>query len=40
MVKVFLDPPLLSARLDALGWDCELTTDGTDWVIGQARPRE
>jgi hypothetical protein len=40
VVKVFLDPPRLSARLGALGWDCELTTDGPDWVIGRAWPRE
>jgi 2-polyprenyl-3-methyl-5-hydroxy-6-metoxy-1,4-benzoquinol methylase len=40
IVKVFLDPPRLAAHLDALGWDCELTVDGEDWVIGRARPRE
>jgi len=40
VVKVFLDPPRLTARLDALGWDCELEVDGEDWVIGRARPRE
>jgi trans-aconitate methyltransferase len=40
VVKVFLDPPRLVARLDALGWDCELGVDGEDWVIGRARPRE
>lgn len=40
VVKVFLDPPRLSARLGALGWGCELTTDGPDWVIGRAWPRE
>ena len=40
VVKVFLDPPRLAARLDALGWDCELKVDGEDWVIGRARPRE
>jgi 2-polyprenyl-3-methyl-5-hydroxy-6-metoxy-1,4-benzoquinol methylase len=40
VVKVFLDPPRLAARLDALGWDCDLAVDGEDWVIGRARPRE
>ena len=40
VVKVFLDPQRLGARLGALGWDCELTADGPDWVIGRARPRE
>ena len=39
LVKVFVDPPLLQARLDALGWSCELETDSIDWVIGRAWPR-
>ncbi len=39
LVKVFVDPPLLQARLDALGWSCEMEADSTDWVIGRARPR-
>jgi 2-polyprenyl-3-methyl-5-hydroxy-6-metoxy-1,4-benzoquinol methylase len=38
LVKVFVDPPELQARLDALGWSCELVADGTDWVIGRAQP--
>lgn len=39
VVKVFVDPPQLKARLDALGWSCELGADDTGWVIGRARPR-
>ncbi len=39
LVKVFLDPPQLQARLDALGWSCELEVDNTDWVIGRAQPK-
>ena len=39
VVKVFVDPPQLKARLGALGWSCELEADNTDWVIGRARAR-
>jgi SAM-dependent methyltransferase len=39
VVKVFVDPPRLKARLGALGWSCGLEADGTDWVTGRARPR-
>jgi 2-polyprenyl-3-methyl-5-hydroxy-6-metoxy-1,4-benzoquinol methylase len=37
VVKNFVDPPRLEARLRELGWDCEIRRDGDDWVRGEAR---
>ena len=38
IVKNFVDPRPLEARLAALGWDCAIRRDGTDWICGLARP--
>ncbi len=38
IVKNFVDPAELTARLAGLGWRCAVWRDGTDWVYGQARP--
>ena len=38
VVKNFVDPASLVARLGELGWDCTIRRDGTDWVSGEARP--
>jgi SAM-dependent methyltransferase len=38
LVKVYLDPDGLVARLAALGWAAEIRPDGDDWLVGQARP--
>ena len=40
LVKVFLRPGQLSARLRQLGWQSHIRRDGPDWVIGEACPRE
>lgn len=40
LVKVFVDPGQLSARLGQLGWQSRIRRDGPDWVIGEACPRE
>jgi trans-aconitate methyltransferase len=37
LVKVFVEPKNMVARLDRLGWRCELTLDGTDWMVGRAQ---
>jgi 2-polyprenyl-3-methyl-5-hydroxy-6-metoxy-1,4-benzoquinol methylase len=37
IVKNFIDPPALVARLGGLGWQCRIDRDG-DWVLGEARP--
>jgi demethylmenaquinone methyltransferase/2-methoxy-6-polyprenyl-1,4-benzoquinol methylase len=44
IVKAYLDPPELTARLAALGWQADVTPLGSGWVVGQAvqagsRPR-
>ena len=39
LVKRFVDPPRLTARLESIGWSCGIERDGADWVIGRARPR-
>jgi demethylmenaquinone methyltransferase/2-methoxy-6-polyprenyl-1,4-benzoquinol methylase len=39
VVKVFVDPPQLEARLGALGWSCEMEVDNFDWVIARAQWR-
>jgi 2-polyprenyl-3-methyl-5-hydroxy-6-metoxy-1,4-benzoquinol methylase len=38
IVKNFVDPPLLEARLRTMGWDCHIRRDGNDWICGEARP--
>jgi 2-polyprenyl-3-methyl-5-hydroxy-6-metoxy-1,4-benzoquinol methylase len=38
LVKVFVDPAELTARLHALGWSCRIRRDRDDWVTGEARP--
>jgi len=38
LVKNFVDPDALVARLRPLGWDCVVRRDGSDWVVGEARP--
>ncbi len=37
IVKNFVDPEQLSARLGQLGWRCRVDRDGHDWVIGEAQ---
>lgn len=38
IVKNFVDPDQLTARLEQLGWHCWIHRDGSDWVRGEARP--
>lgn len=38
LVKVFIHPGQLSARLHQLGWQSHIRPDGNDWVLGEARP--
>ncbi|GGM71788.1 class I SAM-dependent methyltransferase [Dactylosporangium sucinum] len=38
IVKQFIDPGTLVERLRGLGWDCRIERDGTDWILGEARP--
>jgi 2-polyprenyl-3-methyl-5-hydroxy-6-metoxy-1,4-benzoquinol methylase len=38
IVKNFVHPEQLSARLGQLGWRCRVDRDGQDWVIGEAQP--
>ena len=38
IVKNFVDPEQLTARLGQLGWQCRVDRDGQDWVIGEAQP--
>jgi demethylmenaquinone methyltransferase/2-methoxy-6-polyprenyl-1,4-benzoquinol methylase len=38
VIKNFVDPEQLEQRLRALGWDCAIRRDGSDWVCGEARP--
>ncbi|NUR71671.1 MAG: class I SAM-dependent methyltransferase [Hamadaea sp.] len=38
VVKHFVDPAELSARLRDRGWDCVIRREGDDWVSGEARP--
>jgi 2-polyprenyl-3-methyl-5-hydroxy-6-metoxy-1,4-benzoquinol methylase len=38
VVKNFVDPRRLEARLRAAGWECVVSRDGADWVLGEARP--
>lgn len=37
IVKNFVNPEQLSARLRQLGWHCQVHRDGGDWVVGEAR---
>lgn len=38
LVKVFLHPRQLRARLHQLGWSSHIRPDSDDWIIGEARP--
>jgi 2-polyprenyl-3-methyl-5-hydroxy-6-metoxy-1,4-benzoquinol methylase len=38
VIKNFVDPQRLEARLRGMGWDCEVRRDGSDWICGEARP--
>lgn len=38
IVKNFVDPQALQARLRDLGWHCQINRDGNDWIRGEARP--
>lgn len=40
VVKNFVDPQSLQARLSELGWDCQVYRDGGDWIRGEARPAQ
>jgi len=37
LVKVFVKPDSMVDRLDRLGWRCEFTPDGKDWMVGRAQ---
>ena len=39
LVKVFIHPAQLQARLHQIGWQNRIRRDGNDWVIGEARPQ-
>jgi protein-L-isoaspartate O-methyltransferase len=38
VVKNFIDPDHLTARLRQIGWQCEIRRDGASWIVGDARP--
>jgi SAM-dependent methyltransferase len=38
LVKVYIEPAQLGARLEAMGWAIDLSPDCSDWVIGTCRP--
>ncbi|MEV6967780.1 class I SAM-dependent methyltransferase [Hamadaea sp. NPDC051192] len=38
VVKYFVEPDDMTARLRELGWECDIQRDGDDWVLGEARP--
>lgn len=38
LVKVFIHPSQLRARLHQHGWQSHIRRDSNDWVIGEARP--
>lgn len=40
VVKNFIDPEALQARLRDLGWECSVQRDGGDWILGEARPAQ
>jgi demethylmenaquinone methyltransferase/2-methoxy-6-polyprenyl-1,4-benzoquinol methylase len=37
LVKVFVQPENMVTRLDRLGWRCQFTADGPDWMVGRAQ---
>jgi demethylmenaquinone methyltransferase/2-methoxy-6-polyprenyl-1,4-benzoquinol methylase len=37
VVKTYVDPPELTARLAELGWTADVTDIGSGWVLGEAR---
>lgn len=37
VVKTYIDPPELTARLAELGWTADVSEVGSGWVVGQAR---
>lgn len=38
IVKNFVDPGRLVGMLRPMGWHCQVRRDGSDWVLGEARP--
>ncbi len=40
IVKNFVDPDRLAARLEQLGWHCRIHRDGSDWIRGEAWPAQ
>lgn len=38
VIKNFVDPAALEARLRRLGWDCAVRRDGGDWIFGETHP--
>lgn len=38
IVKNFIDPKAVTSQLAELGWRCEIERDGSDWIVGAARP--
>ena len=40
LVKVFIHPRQLRARLHQLGWCSHIRQDGNDWIMGEARPAD
>ncbi len=38
VIKNFVEPATLEARLRELGWECTVRREGDDWVRGEARP--
>ena len=38
LVKCYLDPAEVTARLAELGWTGQVDRDGSDWVVGKVRP--
>jgi 2-polyprenyl-3-methyl-5-hydroxy-6-metoxy-1,4-benzoquinol methylase len=39
IVKSFIDPAELASRLEQLGWHVRIGRDGSDWIVGEARPQ-
>lgn len=37
LVKVFVEPQKMVARLGEWGWNCELNPDGPAWMVGRAQ---
>jgi hypothetical protein len=38
VVKNFVDPQTWQERLRDLGWECRISRDGADWILGEACP--